>query len=262
MLGVLDRFPTLASVGVVPLGISSFNREATMRPHTAQEAIVVVDQVAAWQEQFSRTLGRRLVYASDEYYLMASRPLPALAEYDGVPQHENGIGMARVFEHEVRTAAAGHAVTGTGPRSGFFAAVDGAPAEGYRAPRTMIPVRDASAASGARAAGPITLVTSAFGARVLNPVLDALSTVAGEPVRVLPVENKFFGGTIAVTGLLTGPDVGRALVDSPRGDRHLLPDVTLSRGVFLDGSSPADLPVAVEIVPTDGAALVAAVRAA
>ena len=64
------------------------------------------------------------------------RPFPALDAYDGCPQHENGIGMARTFEAEVRAALAGDDVAATGPRSGFFAWVDGAPADGYRAPRT------------------------------------------------------------------------------------------------------------------------------
>ena len=44
-------------------------------------------------------------------------------------------------------------------------------------------------------------------------------------------------------------------VYEPEGDRYLLPDVCLSRGVFLDGTSPAELPRAVEVVPTNGAAL-------
>jgi hypothetical protein len=37
-----------------------------------------------------------------------------------------------------------------------------------------------------------------------------------------------------------------------------VPDVCLTQGVFLDGTAPADLPRAVEVVPTDGAALRAA----
>ena len=45
------------------------------------------------------------------------------------------------------------------------------------------------------------------------------------------------------------------LAGEPEGHRYLLPDVCLSRGVFLDGLSPADLPRAVEVVPTDGASL-------
>ena len=38
MAGVLDRFPELESVAVVPLGISKFNGEAAMRFHTLEEA--------------------------------------------------------------------------------------------------------------------------------------------------------------------------------------------------------------------------------
>jgi putative radical SAM enzyme (TIGR03279 family) len=34
LAGVLDRYPELASVCVVPLGVSRFNTEARMRPHT------------------------------------------------------------------------------------------------------------------------------------------------------------------------------------------------------------------------------------
>ena len=76
-----------------------------------------------------------------------------------------------------------------------------------------------------------------------------------DDVRVLPVENRFFGGNIAVTGLLVGDDIARVLAGEPAGDRYLLPDVCLSRGAFLDGTSPADLPRPVEIVPTDGISL-------
>src|SRR5947209_19755528 len=107
LLGVLDRYPELASVGVVPLGVSDYTMESDMRPHTRAEAERVLDVVAAWQERFVAALGRRLVYAADEYFLLASRPFPALDDYDGLPQHENGVGMARRFEHEVRAAIEG-----------------------------------------------------------------------------------------------------------------------------------------------------------
>jgi hypothetical protein len=58
-----------------------------------------------------------------------------------------------------------------------------------------------------------------------------------------------------VSGLLVGEDLARVLADEPEGHRYLLPDVCLSNGAFLDGTSPADLPRPVEIVPTDGHAL-------
>jgi hypothetical protein len=93
-----------------------------------------------------------------------------------------------------------------------------------------------------------------MGAAVLAPLLAELPADA----RALPVKNTFFGGNIGVTGLLTGPDVTSALAGMPHDARYLLPDVVLSRGRFLDGSTPAQLPRRVEIVATDGASLVRA----
>jgi putative radical SAM enzyme (TIGR03279 family) len=277
LLGVLDRFPALASVGVVPLGVSDHTTEPEMRPHTRAEAERVIDIVAAWQQRFLDALGRRLVYASDEYFLLAERPFPALDAYDGLPQHENGIGMAAQFAREVRAELGGQPVDIQGTRTGFFAWVDGAPAEGYRAPRLTESPDESSTESAespdesvtGRAESPgesvrrktgITLLTGEYGARVLAPVADDLAAAAGAPVWVVPVANRFFGGNIAVTGLLTGPDVARALEAAPAGGRILLPDVVLSNGRFLDGTTPADLPRPVEIVETDGASLVRAIR--
>jgi putative radical SAM enzyme (TIGR03279 family) len=253
LLGILDRFPRLATAGVVPLGVSAHNREREMRPHTRAEAEAVLDTVAAWQARFRRALGRRLVFAADEYHLMAGRAFPDLSEYEDVAQHENGIGMARVFEAEVRGALAGEAVAAASGGGGFFAWVDGAPAAGYRAPRSdALTVRDA------RAGAPVTLLTGTYGEQVLEPLLPSLRERAGVPVRVLAVENRFFGGNIGVTGLLTGEDVARALTGVDVGDRVLLPDVVLSNDRFLDGTSVADLPRPVEVVATDGASLVGA----
>jgi putative radical SAM enzyme (TIGR03279 family) len=247
MLGVLDRFPTIATVGVVPLGVSAHNREPEMRFHTKAEARAVVDSVERWQARFTTALGHRLVYASDEYFLLSERPFPALDEYDGCPQHENGIGMARTFEAHVRAALAGETRSATGPRAGFFAWVDGAPAAGYRAPR-------AEPSTSRGAVGRTFVITGELGAAVLAPLLAELPVDA----RALPVKNTFFGGNIGVTGLLTGPDVTSALAGMPDDARYLLPDVVLSRGRFLDGSTPAQLPRRVEIVATDGASLVRA----
>jgi putative radical SAM enzyme (TIGR03279 family) len=256
MLGVLDRFPRLATVGVVPLGVSAHSNEPEMREHTRAEARAVVDIVERWQERFVAGLGRRLVYVSDEYYLLAGRPFPALDAYDGCPQHENGIGMARTFESEARAALAGTDVEPTGVRSGFFAWVDGAPADGYRAP--TLSQQFGRSARPRRAERPNTtqtfVLTGELGAPVLEPLLADLP---GAP-KLLTVPNRFFGGNIGVTGLLTGADVAAVLTDAPDDARYLLPDVVLSRGKFLDGTTVAALPRRVEIVPTDGASLVKA----
>jgi NifB/MoaA-like Fe-S oxidoreductase len=242
LAGVLDRYPTLATVACVPLGVSRFSHESAMRPHSRQEAAAVCDTVEEWQDTFLAAIGRRMVFAADEYYLMAERPFPAASTYEGFPQHENGLGMARAFE----AAFGGDERAALGVRPGFFAAVDGAPATGYRAPRA------GAVGTSGRGTAPIAILTGEYGARVLGPLVDSLGR--GD-IRLVPVPNHFFGGNIGVSGLLTGTDLVEVLGRQPEGHRYLLPDSCLSEGRFLDDLTVADLPRSVEVVPTDGLSL-------
>ena len=267
MAGILDRFPELDSVAVVPLGISKFNGEDAMRLHTVAEAQAVVDIVDDWQDVFLATLGTRMVYAADEYYLMAQRPFPPAERYDGFPMHEDGIGMARTFEAEFHGRTDG----ATGVRRGFFAAVDAPPnPAAYTGLRTATPCTasaDGAASSGTatsavslrpRRNAPVAILTGALGAPVITPLVESLGR---DDIRVIPVANEFFGGNTGVTGLMTGADVSRTLAAQPMGHRYLLPDVCLSdEGRFLDGLTVADLPRTVEIIETDGIALRAALE--
>ncbi len=261
MAGILDQYPELDSVAVVPLGISKYNGEAAMRFHTVDEARAVVDIVDDWQDVFQATLGRRMVYAADEYYLMAQRPFPPAERYDGFPMHEDGIGMARTFEAEFH----GRAHEATGVRRGFFAAVDAPPnPAAYTGLRSSSTCGSASGAGSAvdgtaaislrpRRSAPIGVLTGELGAPVISPLIESLGRT---DVRVITVRNEFFGGNTGVTGLMTGEDVSRTLAAEPEGHRYLLPDVCLSdEGRFLDGTTVDELPRIVEIVETDGIAL-------
>jgi putative radical SAM enzyme (TIGR03279 family) len=243
LAGVLDEYPELSTVCAVPLGVSRYSTEPNMRPHTDAEAAAVVDVVERWQATFLEVLGRRLVFAADEYYLQAGLPFPAPEAYEGFPQHENGVGIARTFEAEFHGATD---VAG-GVRPGFFAWVEGAPAEGYRAPRAP-----GSVTLRPRQGAPVAVLTGAYGRPVLEPLL---ASTGRDDVRVGEVENRFFGGNIGVAGLMVGADLQRVLAGQPEGHRYLLPDVCLSNGTFLDGTTPADLPRPVEIVKSDGHAL-------
>ncbi len=325
LAGVLDRYPELASVCVVPLGVSRFNREARMRPHSRAEAASVVDAVADWQDVYLAVLGRRLVFAADEYHLLAERPFPPADHYGDFPMHEDGIGMARAFEADLlgdgpaarpaedpdrggffRTADEEIALSGAGgPLAGGAAAGDRSAAGG---PAGTAPPRRANRAPGAhdranatpgcgvagiavagtdvsgstgaeyepyravRAAAdgttrgsssralhiapsrraPVAVLTAPYGARVLGPLVAGLDR---PDVRVVAVDNRYFGGNVAVSGLMVGEDLARVLAAEPEGHRYLLPDVCLTQGRFLDGTAPEDLPRPVEIVPTDGRAL-------
>ena len=251
---ILDKYPELESVAVVPLGLSKFNTEPAMRLHTADEAAAVVDAVEDWQDVFLSVLGRRMVFAADEYYLMTGRPFPEADAYEGFHMHEDGIGMARTFEQEFCGAAANP----TGPRSGFFAAVDAPPPN----PASYTALRSRGSTStialSPRSGARVAILTGEFGAKVLQPLL---TTLGREDVRVLPVRNDFFGGNTSVTGLMVGEDLARVLADEPAGHRYLLPDVCVNEGRFLDGMTVDDLPRQVELVATDGISLRAALEA-
>ena len=173
------------------------------------------------------------MFVGDEYYLLAERPFPSADAYEGFAMHEDGVGMARTLELELFGAKP----DATGKQDGFFSWVDAAGSseadyEPYRGTRAtadqLLHVRPSRRA-------PVGILSGTYGARVLAPLVARLGR--GD-VRVVPVENEFFGGTTGVTGLLVGEDLARCLAAEPEGHRYLLPDVCLSNGRFLDGTAP------------------------
>ena len=245
LAGVAEKYSELASLCVVPLGVSKYTNEPRMRPHTKEEANEVIDCVESWQDFFLENLGRHLVYAADEYYLAARRDFPSAETYGDFEMYEDGIGMARAFELEFFNDNFKR-----DKPSGFFASVEGAPPLGFRAPRSDTSVEDESVNEVFKTS--IAVLTGELGAEAIRPLIESLDR---EDVRIVPVENNFFGGNVGVTGLMVGEDLIRVLAKEPEEDRYLLPDVCLSGGRFLDGTTPSDLPRKVEIIPTDGAAL-------
>jgi NifB/MoaA-like Fe-S oxidoreductase len=144
------------------------------------------------------------VFLGDEVYLQAGRPLPAAAAYEGFPIAEDGIGLVRRFE------------------------------DGFARARVRPP------------AGParrVTVVSGTLYAPRLTRLLAALAWPGLDP-RVVAVPNEFFGGSVAVAGLLTGQDIQRRLATcGDLGEAVLVPAVALrdGDGVFLDDLTPADL---------------------
>lgn len=254
LAGILDEYAELDAVAVVPLGLSRFNPEASLRVHSAAEARVAVDIVDKWREIARRVVGHPMFWASDELYLLADKAMPDAADYGDFPMYEDGVGIVASFREEF----AGRRSSVTGPTSGFFASVDGATPSGYRAERVpanpagdtgLRPVRVQITQRTAPTRGRVGILTGEYAA----PVIEAL--VDNSDVTVISVRNDFFGGNTAVAGLMVGADIAREIAAHPEIDEFLLPDVCLSEGRFLDGSTLADLGANVTVVPTDGASL-------
>jgi len=236
LIDVVTLYPELTSVALVPVGVSAFSIESTMRTHTVDEARAVVALADRFQALTLDVLGRVTVFASDEFYLVAGLTPPPATKFDSLDQAENGIGLVAAFVESFR---------GTRPMeklgTGFFQSVDGAPAWGYRANRGG----DETITSGES----IVVITGEYATPILRGLLDEAGF---HDVGILTVVNDYFGGNIKVAGLITGADLSRAIESVGESVTLLLPDVCLSEGRFLDGMTLDELPRPVTTVRTTG----------
>ncbi|MHB9003875.1 MAG: DUF512 domain-containing protein [Coriobacteriia bacterium] len=188
------------SVGIVPLGYTRHQSTFKAGYEDPISSAVVIEQVQRWQFAMRERDGVTWVHLADEFYLNARAPFPTTEWYDDFPQYENGIGIVRTFVDDV-----------TARREEYVAALAALAAD----------------------LETVTLVTGMLAATTLAGALQACEGVGR--VRVLAVPNRFFGGNVSVTGLLTGQDIARAIASDADGGRYLLPDIVLnSDGVTLD----------------------------
>ncbi|MGF1506715.1 MAG: DUF512 domain-containing protein [Anaerolineae bacterium] len=197
--------PGILSVTVVPVGLTKHHKYG-MRPYTGPEAQAVLDQVAAWQAEFQAAFGFRLVYPTDEWFLLAGRPFPPTDFYDGLTLHENGLGMIRSFKDEWAQSQ-------------------------REIRRRRVKVEK------------MTLVTGAMFAPVLRDHAAELSQRAGVTAEVVAVENTALGESITCAGLLMAGDIVTQLQGRDLGDVVVLPRVTFDHpdGVSLDDRSPLQI---------------------
>lgn len=201
----------IVSVGVVPVGYTRHQEVVSGSFNDPIDAALVIQQVQRWQFAMRERDGVTWVHLADEFYLNARAPFPTSEWYDGFPQYENGIGLVRSFGDEAAAL-----------RGELESAVRAVP-EGAES---------------------VTLVTGVMAATTLAGALDACD--AAGRVRLLVVPNRFFGGNVAVTGLLTASDLVPAIrsdhsrLESPT--TYLLPDIVFNDdGLTLDDASAASI---------------------
>lgn len=191
-------FPCVHSLAVVPLGLTRHRQGLPQLRGVDGE--YAREFVATW-EPVARALGKRLgqpfLFLADEFYLKAGLPFPPLGSYGDLPQLENGVGMVPLF---LRDAA-----------------------------RTLARARRLGSFR-------VTVVTgvSAFG--FVGDFLEKLGEKSGLEIRLLAVENRLFGESVTVSGLVAGSDIIASLEGREIGAALLLPEVMLKEGegIFLD----------------------------
>ena len=202
-----DRHPGVASVGVVPLGLTRFRKNLPdLAPVTPDVARATLDEIHHHQATLLPRLGSHFVYAADEFYLLTHRGMPPRSAYDGFPLVENGVGMVRRFLDD------------------FDASF-----EDLR-----------SSSSSLR----VCLVTGLLGGHFIPGVVSRLNELPHISARSVIVENQFLGPRITVSGLLAGKDIALALEKAPPGPDEVVvlpPNCVNHDGLFLDDFNPRDL---------------------
>jgi len=221
--------PCMQSVSVVPVGLSKYRDGLyPLEPFTKEDACQVIDLIEMWQKKLYKEHGIHFIHASDEWYILAERPLPEEERYDGYIQLENGVGMLRLLEDEV--------------------AEELSKREGDDRHRHV------TIATGKAAAPSLE--------KHMQKIREKYPNVQAEVVTII---NYFFGESITVSGLITGKDLMEQLEGRDLGDCLLLPCNMLRSGknVFLDDVTVEEveerLKTPVQIIDEPGSDLVKAV---
>ena len=225
-------YPAVRSISVVPVGVTRYHAPG-LRAYSSEEAARLLEQVRPWQRRCREQFGVTLVYPSDEWYLLAGRPIPPAREYDGFAQLENGVGIVRRFLDEW-----GRLKARLRRRQGRAA-----PSKAQEVPPgEKHPFGGVQGKS--REKEEITVVCGQMAAPILQKVCAEMEALASRRITVFPVRNNWYGGNVAVSGLLTGRDVIEQLRSAGvRSHLLLLPRVMLdSTGrVTLDDLTPEEI---------------------
>ena len=187
--------PSVRSLSVVPVGLTRYNLNRPVRLLRASEAVAAIGQVDE-ARRLGEGRGFGWCYAADEMYLIAGLPLPEASYYDDGALYENGVGAIRRFV------------------DGFERGLSEVPRfEGRR----------------------IRLVTGGSMAPFLGERASALAAATAASVEVVHAENRYFGDTVTIAGLLGGRDIIDALQNTQSGDLVVLPAEALNADdIFID----------------------------
>lgn len=209
---------SIESISVVPVGLSKHRQGLyKLEGYNKETAGEVLDIIEKWQGRFKAELGRELVFAGDEFYIMAEREFPGYDEYQGFPQLENGVGMCASLIYEF--------------------------GEALEAEKNKRPKRRKTIATGKIA---YDMISSLMG-RLDGDMIDVYAVENDFFGHNITVTGLITGGDII--NQLKGRDLGEQLLISESALRR-------GEDVFLDNTTVGDvekaLGVEVRVVPNDG----------
>ena len=252
------HYPKVVSTAVVPVALTRYNTDERLTRVTAEFCRRTIKEVEKLQKEFRRTLGVTFAFLGDEIYIKAGAEIPSRRHYGNYPQIEDGVGMVRSFVGQFERVF--HRKDAKTQRSRDERTHPAAMIPGDRnSTRSQGPEADPNLppaqAGGADLFG--TIMTGEMFAPIMRQQIDRYNASTGSRLNVLAVPNTYFGGDVAVAGLLSGKDF-LAVADKVVGDFVIIPRVTIKSDepVFIDGMSYDELkarfPLAVYDLDTNG----------
>jgi len=240
------HYPKVVSTAIVPVALTRYNTDERLTRVTPEFCRRTIREIEKLQKEFRKTLGVTFAFLGDEIYLKAGLPVPSRRHYGNYPQIEDGVGMIRSFlnlfdnllkKAEIEKGRRGDAATRSN-RSEPPAVAGGLDAENVRThklaivPKTQnskLKIQNSKSLNG-------TILTGEMFAPILRRKIEELNSLIGSNLNVLAVKNNYFGGDVAVAGLLTGQDF-LAVKDKIEGDFAIIPQHTIKSDepILLDG---------------------------
>ncbi|HEV7700641.1 MAG TPA: DUF512 domain-containing protein [Pyrinomonadaceae bacterium] len=232
-----SHYSKVISTAVVPVALTRYNTDERLTRVTPEFCQRTIKQVEKLQREFRKTLGTTFAFLGDEIYIKAGVDVPSRRHYGNYPQIEDGVGMVRSFVNAFERLLSEPPGLTRSSR-----AVDG-----RTHPAAIIPygLSSSNRQPPASAAGSdlfATILTGEMFAPILREQIERYNKVRGTRLQVIAVPNTYFGGDVAVAGLLTGKDIV-AMKDKVVGDLVIIPKITIKSDepIFLDGMTVSEL---------------------
>jgi NifB/MoaA-like Fe-S oxidoreductase len=207
-----------------------------------------IKEVEKLQKEFRKTLGVTFAFLGDEIYIKAGMEIPSRRHYGNYPQIEDGVGMIRSFlnsfENLIKEIHRRDAETQRTDRAETRVSASVQISPNVRTHNLAIKPKNRTQNSKLKTQNSLygTVLTGEMFAPIFGEQIEKLNSVLDSRLKVLAVPNTYFGGDVAVAGLLSGQDYLK-IKDKIEGDFVIIPKHTIKSDepVLIDGMQFEDL---------------------
>jgi putative radical SAM enzyme (TIGR03279 family) len=230
-----SHYPKIVSTAVVPVALTRYNTDERLTRVTPEFCRRTIGEVEKLQKEFRKNLGVTFAFLGDEIYIKAGLPIPSRKHYGNYPQIEDGVGMIRSFTNSFEKLLKKLANRSVENTRNFVPANVRTHQLAVVPPDQKPEIQNQKSLHG-------TILTGEMFAPILTEQIERVNDSIGSKLKVQAVPNLYFGGDVAVAGLLTGKDY-LAVKDKIEGDFVIIPKHTIKSDepILLDGMNFDDL---------------------